>query len=116
MTDGDFFIQINIDGKVETVAYIEEIQVFDVDAAQFGDYPIWPSKDALCREIMKRMAIQSFIVYHNPQCTDFLVFNFENSSYKRMREDHYKSFEINLRRVRLRDAQKAKEDSVNVQV
>jgi len=100
MTDGDYFLQAKIGGKLSSVAYVEEIEVEDVDAAMLGSYPIWPSKDALCREIKEKMKIQSFIVYHNPQCTDFLVFSYTDKTYRRMTKDEYKLFEIDLRRDR----------------
>ena len=97
MTDGDFFLQVLKDEKVYCVAYIEEIQIDNVDSVLFGAYRIWPSKDALCREIMRTMNVPSFIVYHNLECTDFLVFSFSDQIYKRMVEQQYINFEKSLR-------------------
>jgi hypothetical protein len=101
MTDGDYFMQVKVGEKVCVVAYVEEIDVDNVEDAMLGGYPVWPSKDALCREIMEKMNIPSFILYHNPQCTDFLVFSYADKTYRRMTEDEYMSFEVNLRRAKL---------------
>lgn len=89
MTDGDYFEQRLIDGELCAVAYIETIQVPDVHAAQMGGYPVWPSKDALCKEIQRKMNIPSFIVYHNATCDDFLVFSYKTNLYRRMTEEEY---------------------------
>jgi len=98
MTDGDFFLQVAIDEHICTTAYLELIQVPSVENVTHGSYKIWPSKDALCREIMKHMGIPSFIVYHNSECTDFLIFDFQDSIYRRMSAKQYVNFEILLRR------------------
>lgn len=92
MTDGDYFEQREIDGELRAVAYMETIQVSDVNAAQMGRYPVWPSKDALCKEIQRKVKIPSFIVYHNPKCDDFLVFSYTNHVYTRMTEEEYINF------------------------
>ena len=92
MTDGDFFEQRVVDGRFCSVAYIETIEVDDVNTAQMGGYPIYPHKDALCKEIQEKMKIPSYIVYNNPECTDFLVFSYVERVYRRMVESEYVDF------------------------
>lgn len=72
MTDGDWFEQRVIDGKLVSVAYVETIEVDEVESADIN-YPLWESKKALNEEIEGKMKIPALIVYHNPECNDFLV-------------------------------------------
>jgi len=58
MTDGDFFIPVKkADNSISSVTYMEEIH--------------------------EKMKIPSFIVFHNEECTDILVFSFSGISFKR---------------------------------
>ena len=96
MTDGDFFEQRRIDDALQTVAYVETIQVPDVHAAAMGAYPVFPSKDALCAEIQQKMGIPSYIVYHAVDCHEFLVYSYTDRIYKSMTEQEYINLVKNL--------------------
>lgn len=94
MTDGDWFEQRVIGAKLVSVAYIETIQVDDVEGADIN-YPVWRSKKALNDEIEQKMNIPVYVVYHNPQCSDFLVVG--KTLKERMSEEEYKEFIKGLR-------------------
>jgi len=99
LTDGDFFEQRVINGKLTVVAYFETYETTDIDlATNYGTrHGIWPSKRALIREIGEKMGIPTYIVVHNPQCTNFLVWKgLEDPSPKRMDEFQYKEFIENI--------------------
>lgn len=95
VTDGDWFEQRRINGMLASVAYIETIEVPKVDGAQY-QYPLWPSKGALCSEIEARMRIPTYVTWHNEECSDFLVLRHSNGIYRRMTEPVYKRFIENL--------------------
>lgn len=93
MTDGDWFEQRLKDGKLTAVAYIETIQVPSVDRAVKGEFPVWSSKKSLCSEIEEKMAIPSYVVWHNAECNDFLIARItELTNPKRMNEERYVIF------------------------
>jgi len=97
MTDGDWFEQRMRYGKVVTVAYIETIGVPKPTVENADkEYEPWGLKPHLCREIEERMSIPSYIVWHNEDCTDFLVLRITETTPKRMNEEEYKEFIKNL--------------------
>lgn len=95
MTDGDWFEQRVKNGELVSVAYIETIQIDTVEEAD-KRYPLWKSKKSLTPEIGKRMGIPAYVVWHNPECTDFLVLRSTETKPKRMNESEYKEFIKNL--------------------
>lgn len=95
MTDGDWFEQRLKDGKLISVAYIETIQIDIVEEAD-KRYPLWPSKKSLSLEIAEKMSIPVYTVWHNPDCTDFLVLRITGTKPKRMNKDQYVKFIKNL--------------------
>ena len=98
MTDGDWFEQRKIGGKLRAVAYIETIEVKSPSVVEAQIYfRVWFSKKALLEDIHERMGIPSFIVWHNPTCTEFLIQRspVENPP-KRMNEKEYMEFIRNL--------------------
>ena len=94
-TDGDFFEQRVKDGVLQSVAYIETIEVPSVDNAD-KRYPPWKSKVNLCLEIEKKMGIPAYIVWHNADCNDFLVMRITETTSQRMDEEEYIGFVKNL--------------------
>jgi len=90
MTDGDWFEQRKRNGKLVSVAYIETIQVPDID--QWSEYEPWPSKIALGMEIETKMGIPSYIVWHSPECTKFIVKRHLTSQWKKMDGKMYKEW------------------------
>ena len=95
MTDGDWFEQRWRDGEFKSVAYIETIQVSIIDKAN-EYYPLWSSKRSLCLEIENKMKIPAYVVWHNPECTDFLVLRITKDKPMRMDEETYIQFIKNL--------------------
>lgn len=102
MTDGDWFEQRwrvssrhRVHGEFKSVAYIETIQVSVVEGAN-ERYPPWPSKQSLCLEIENKMKIPAYVVWHNPECTDFLVLRISEDKPVRMDEEAYIRFIKNL--------------------
>lgn len=91
MTDGDWFEQRVIGGELKSVAYIETIQVSSIAEAD-KDYALWPSKKSLTSEIEERMGIPAYVVWHNPECTDFLVLRITGTEAKRMNGQQYAEF------------------------
>ncbi len=103
MTDGDFFEQRIKDGKLQSVAYMETIQVpsldnIDVDKTlcrirgqktDDNGYVPFRSKVSLCLEIQERKGIPAYVVWHNAECTDFLVLSITETSTRRMSEHEY---------------------------
>jgi len=91
MTDGDWFEQRVRNGKLISVAYIETIEI---DNPSEGDktHPVWKSKKSLLLEIQEKMDIPSYIVWHNAECTDFLVLRISETKPKRMNQNEYKAF------------------------
>ena len=73
-TDGDWFEQRLVNGKLVAVAYIETIEIppLFINNAQ-REYKLWPSKKALIADIYNRMGIPCFIVRHTADCTNFCV-------------------------------------------
>ena len=73
-TDGDWFEQRKVDGKLVVVAYIETIEVLPlfINNAQ-REYSLWPSKRALIVDIYNRMRVSCFIVRHTADCKTFCV-------------------------------------------
>jgi len=99
MTDGDWFEQRVIDNDFRSVAYIETIQVEEVDEAAFT-HPVWSSKRSLALEIEAKIGIPTYVVWHNPDCSDFLVLRLSETRPRRMNADEYKSFIQGLGRSR----------------
>jgi hypothetical protein len=95
MTDGDWFEQRKKDGEFKSVAYIETIEVPIVENAD-KNYPPFRTKIPLCREIQEKMKIPAYIVWHNSDCTEFLVLRFGETTPIRMNADEYKKFIENL--------------------
>lgn len=91
MTDADWFEQRLKDGQLRTVACIETIEVGVVDSAD-KDYPLFRSKKPLYQEMEGKMGFPVYIVWHNPECTDFLVLRITETKPKRMNESEYKEF------------------------
>ena len=91
MTDGDWFEQRWINGKITSVAYIETIQIGSVENANV-EYPVWEHKERLCREIEEKMGIPVFVVWHTPDCKDFMVLRITETEPKRMDENEYIAF------------------------
>ncbi len=73
-TDGDWFEQRKVDGKLVIVAYIETIEVppLFINNAQ-REYELWSSKKALVADIYNRMNMPCFIVRHTADCTNFCL-------------------------------------------
>jgi hypothetical protein len=90
MTDGDWFEQRVKDGKLVSVAYIETIQLSNLDA--YKSYPVWRSKKELCNEITTKMQIPSFVVYHDTDCKNFVIINVVTGQIAKFDEDRYKDF------------------------
>lgn len=91
MTDGDWFEQRAIRGTLKSVAYIECIEFVPVAGADKAR-PVWDHKKSLCLEIEHGMGIPAYVVWHNPECTDFLVLRITETKPKRMNESEYKEF------------------------
>jgi len=90
MTDGDWFEQRKRRGKLVSVAYIETIQVPDID--RWSEYKVWPSKVALGMEIERKANIPFYIVWHSPECTKFVVKRHFTGICKIMNEKTYKEW------------------------
>lgn len=73
MVNGDFFEQRLIEEKYVTVALVETIQIRNLDSV-LEFYPIWSSKKVLLAEVEEKMWIPAFVVWHNPECTQFQVY------------------------------------------
>ena len=73
-TDGDWFEQRLVNGKLVAVAYIEtiEVQPLFINNAQ-REYKLWPSKKALIADIYNRIDLPCFIVRHTADCKTFCV-------------------------------------------
>lgn len=97
MTDGDWFEQRSREGKLKSVAYIETIQLSQVEEAH-KHHAVWASKakGGLTAEIEERMGVPAYVVWHNPECTDFLVLRIMETEPKRMNKDQYIEFIKNL--------------------
>lgn len=91
LTDGDWFEQRKKNGVFKSVAYVETVQVKEVENANIN-YPLWSSKMSLCKEIKAKANLPVFIVWHNAECTDFLVLKLGEITPKRMNEVEYKEF------------------------
>lgn len=91
MTDGDWFEQRIRNGELQAVAYIETMQVPNVKDAHIN-YKPWTSKQKLCQEIQEKMHIPAYYVWHNLECTDFLVLKTDETTPKRMTEKQYVLF------------------------
>lgn len=91
MDDGDWFEQRIINGKLMSVAYVETIQVKVVEDAH-KDVLVWAAKKRLAKEIGTKMNIPAYIVWHNKECTDFLVLNLLEKAPKRMASEDYINF------------------------
>jgi len=91
MTDGDWFEQRKKGEEFKSVAYIETIKVKSVDNAHIT-YPVWRSKKSLILEIEKKMGIPAYVVWHNPDCTDFLVSRLSENIPTRMNAEEYVIF------------------------
>jgi len=91
VTDGDWFEQRSKMGVFKSVAYIETIQVPKVDNAD-KNYPPWSSKKSLCIEIEEKMGIPAYVIWHNAECTDFLVLRITETKPKRMSDKEYIEF------------------------
>lgn len=91
MTDADWWEQRVKNGQLRTVACIETIEVKVVDSADKG-HPLFPSKKPLYQGIQEKMGIPVYIVWHNPDCNDFLVLRLGETKAKRMNEQEYKEF------------------------
>lgn len=89
-TDGDYFEQRKIDGIFKVVAYIETIQIPDID--KYGDYPLWLSKSSLCKDIREKMEIPAFVVYHTEDCDWFVVRDTTGFEYSKLNDEQYKEF------------------------
>ena len=90
MTDGDFFEQRNHLGKLTTVAYIETIQLDNIQT--WREYPCWPSKVALGTEIEHKMRIPFYVVYHDPLCHNFVALRFTQSHPRTLNQQQYIDF------------------------
>lgn len=95
MTDGDWFEQRVKNRELVSVSYIETIQIATVEQADTR-YPLWKSKKSLSLEIEEKMGIPAYTVWHNPDCTDFLVLRITETKPKRMNKDKYVEFIKNL--------------------
>jgi len=95
MTDGDWFEQRVLDGDLKSVAYIETIQVPSLRNAD-QKYPVWKSKKELSLEIQRKMNIPAYIVWHNEECTRFLVRKISESTAREMNQTEYRRFIKNL--------------------
>jgi len=91
MTDGDWFEQRVIDGQLRSVAYVETIQLTDVEEAPVT-HPVWSSKRSLLLEIESKMRIPAYIVWHNEACDDFLVLRPTDNTSRRMKGEEYEEF------------------------
>jgi len=91
MTDGDWFEQRFINGVFRQVAYIETIQMPLVDGAD-ELRPTWPHKRSLCLDIERGMGIPAYVVWHNEDCTEFLVQRISHGVPRRMSESEYAEF------------------------
>lgn len=98
VTNGDWFEQRSIDGKLATIALIETIEVPGGRNTETADkeFPIWQSKKALLENAEKEWNVPTFIVWHNPSCTEFLVQRIGQPPVK-MNEQEYRAFLMNLR-------------------
>lgn len=100
-TDGDWFEQRLVNGKLMTVAYIETIEVppLFINNAQHK-YDLWPSKKALMADIYNRMKIPCFIVRHTANCKTFCVSQATSTGYETeatiMKEAEYIAWILNL--------------------
>lgn len=111
LTDGDFFEQRVINGKLTAIAYFETAETEGIERIlldlEWGrKYLPWPSKRALMKEIGEKMRIPTYFVVNNPECTDFLVWGDLEKPPKRMGEAEYKEFIKNLSTDRVSESSK----------
>lgn len=102
-TDGDWFEQRVRNGKLQSVAYVETIQITSLDNVDMdktirriqgqrtdnNGYVPFRSKVSLCLEIQERMEVPAYVVWHNAECTDFLVLRITETSARRMSGREY---------------------------
>lgn len=100
-TDGDWFEQRLVNGKLAAVACIETIEVpplFIHDAQDH--YKLWPSKRALLHDISQGMHIPCFVVRHTPACRVFSLSRITPSGEETeaivLDEQRYKKFLVSL--------------------
>jgi hypothetical protein len=86
-TDGDFFEQRLIDGVLQTVAYIETIQI-EKPWERYDQYPLWSSKESLITDIAAR-GWKSYVVYHNKSCSEFTVVKWRPRGIRKFNVDEY---------------------------
>lgn len=73
MVDGDWFEMRTIQGVLKPVAFIETIQVpFKSVEDMNKRYPLSKAKEAFCLYVEENW-LPTYIVWHNPECADFLV-------------------------------------------
>jgi len=99
VVNGDWFElrRKSIGGNLEIVAYIETIEV--ENPAEYT--PLWPATKSLVLQMVQKIGIPVFVVWHNPKCTKFNVWrvSLEDKSMKKKRvmdENEYKSFIMSL--------------------
>lgn len=89
-TDGDFFEQRIRKGRLRVVAIIETICLNNVD--KYINYPIWDSKMALYKELKEKVQVPVYIVYHNKECSKFMVIVLGEGKPVKMNEEEYSIF------------------------